>query len=122
MTDFGDRVRVKESPETRAAGIAGLEGDIYGVTTPSVTNVEVVGGAPDDCAFNVSFESRKETFWIRPDLVEVLHHNAGMEMVVGNIRAVRQPDGNWIESVVNPSESVKRQESLWSRIKSFLKK
>ncbi|MFZ5862998.1 MAG: hypothetical protein ACOYXR_09190 [Nitrospirota bacterium] len=122
MTDFGDRVRIKESPETQAAGIAGLEGDIYGVTTPSITSVEVIGGAPDDCALNVSFEGRSDTFWIRPDLVEMLHHNAGMEMVVGNVKAVRQPDGSWVESVIRPSEPAKGQESLWSRIASFFKK
>ncbi len=117
MSDFGDRVRIKESAETSAAGIAGVEGDIYGMTTPSVTNVEVIGGAPEDCALNISIESLKKTFWVRPDLVEVLHHNAGMEMVVGNIRAVRLADGSWIESEIMPCEP-----GPWSRIKSLFKR
>jgi len=42
MSDFGDRVRIKDSDETRAAGIAGMEGDVYGVTTPSVTNAGIL--------------------------------------------------------------------------------
>ena len=54
MSAFGDRVRIKETPETRASGVAGLEGDVYGFTTPSVTAIEVVGGSPDDFAINVT--------------------------------------------------------------------
>ncbi|MEO8752620.1 MAG: hypothetical protein ABI624_08075 [Casimicrobiaceae bacterium] len=53
MSSFGDRVRVKESPETIAAGIAGMEGDVRGFTTPSITGITVIGGAPDDQAINV---------------------------------------------------------------------
>ena len=43
---FGDRVQIRQSPETVAAGVAALEGEIYGFTTPSTTGVEVIGGAP----------------------------------------------------------------------------
>ncbi len=116
MTDFGDRVRIKQSPETASAGLVGLEGDVYGFTTPSVTNVEVVGGAPDDYALNVSIEERGSTFWLRPDFVEFLHHNAGMEMKVGNIKAVRQPDGSWSESEVRPASS-----GMWTWLKQLFK-
>jgi len=113
MSSFGDRVRIKESSETLAAGIAGLDGDIYGVTTPSVTGVQVVGGSPDDCAVNVSIAGHGDTFWISPDLVEVLHHNAGMEMRVGNVKAVRRADGGRDETVVDSPSSI------LSRLKSF---
>ncbi len=119
MSSFGDRVRIKETPETEAAGIAGLEGDIYGITMPSVTNVEVIGGAPKDCALNVLLENRKATVWVRPDLVEVLHHNPGMEIVLGKVRTVRQADGSWIKSVKNPSQPAKDRTGLWQRLKSL---
>jgi len=47
MTDspsisFGDRVRVRATPATEAAGLLGLVGDVYGETTPSVTGVQIV--------------------------------------------------------------------------------
>lgn len=103
MSGFGDRVRIKESPETIAAGVAGLEGDVYGFTTPSVTSVVVIGGSPDDYALNVSVESRNTELWFRPDLVEFLHHNAGSEMRVGNIKSVRQVDGSWLETRIDRS-------------------
>jgi len=98
MADFGDRVRIKESPETLATELAGVEGDVYGFTTPSVTGVTVIGGAPNDHAINVFVESKKADFWIRPDLIEFVHFNAGSETVVGNVKAVRQTDGTWLET------------------------
>jgi hypothetical protein len=101
MPDFGDRVRIKESPETLSARVAGLEGDVYGFTTPSVTGVEVIGGAPDDYALNVSLPDRDAELWFRPDLVELLHHNPGTVMQVGDVQAVRQPDGSWLETSVS---------------------
>ena len=105
MSSFGDRVRIKQSPETVAAGVAGLEGNVFGFTTPSMTGVEVVGGAPDVQALNVSIDTLGNDLWFRTDLVEFLHHHVGMEMAVGNVRAVRQSDGSWAESVINPPSS-----------------
>lgn len=43
LISFGDRVRVRQTPATRAAGVAGLVGEVYGETTPSVTGIKVTG-------------------------------------------------------------------------------
>lgn len=100
MSNFGDRVRIKRTPETVSAEVADMEGDVYGFTTPSATGVPVIGDAPDDHATNVYFEALSSDRWFRPDLLEFLDHNAGAEMIVGNIKAVRQSDGTWIETRV----------------------
>jgi hypothetical protein len=113
MSDFGDRVRIKASPETEAAGVAGLEGDVYGFTTPSVTGVSVIGGSPHDHALNVSIENRG-ALWFRPDLVEVLHHNAGLEVSVGNVKAIRRADGSWSESAINGGGLLARLRRLFA--------
>ena len=121
---FGDRVRIRESPETLAAGVAGLEGEIYGFTTPSTTGVQVIGGAPDDYALNVSFEPTDATFWLRPDLVEFLHHNAGAEVVIGNMRLMRQTDGSWIEerpTTLTPDNDAEAQSNLFERLVNAFK-
>lgn len=118
MIGIFDRVRIKESPETIAAAVAGLEGDVYGFTTPSVTSVAVIGGSPDDYALNVSVESREDELWFRPDLVEFLHHNVGSEMTVGNIKAVRQADGSWIETRIAKSPTP----TFWSKLARLLGK
>lgn len=97
MASFGDRVRIKSTVETESVGIAGVEGDVFGVTTPSATGVTVIGGSPDDVALHVYFEGRSDELWFRPDLVETTHVNEGSVLEVGSVRATRQADGFWLE-------------------------
>lgn len=93
-----DHVRIRRSPETESAGVAEREGDVYGFTTPSVTGItDVIGGAPDDFAFNVCLEPDDTALWFRPDLIEFLHHNPGQEGRIGDRRFIRQADGTWTE-------------------------
>ncbi len=95
MADFGDRVRARRSAETEGAGLAGREGTVHGFTTPSVTGVDVVGGAPDDHAINVVFDDRPGDCWVRPDLLDVIDRNAGATLRIGDVELVRQADGTW---------------------------
>lgn len=124
IASFGDRVRIKNCPETLAAGVAGLEGDVYGFSTPSSTGVDVIGGAPDDYALNVSIDALEKDLWFRPDLVEFLHYNAGTEMVVGNVKAVRQIDGSWTETLINSQGSKKTPatRTRWTLLLETLKR
>ncbi|WP_411880902.1 hypothetical protein [Polaromonas sp. YR568] len=112
MSNFGDRVRIKRTPETVSAEVADMVGDVHGFTTPSATGVSVIGDAPDDHAINVYFEGLSSDRWFRPDLLEFLDHNAGAEMVVGNLKAVRQSDGSWIETPV-PSPTLLDRLRRW---------
>jgi hypothetical protein len=117
--EFGDHVRVLESPETRAAGLVGREGVIYGFTTPSVTSVDVVGGAPEDHALNVFFEAESTSIWIRPDLVEFLAFDAGAEMSIdgASVKWVRNAEGGWDEVPIEGARPVRRGflARLWNR-------
>jgi hypothetical protein len=58
---FGDNVRVRATSLTQELGLAGMSGQVYGETTPSVTNVEVIGELREDYAINVFFDARKES-------------------------------------------------------------
>lgn len=98
---FGDNVRVRDTEETRAAGVAGIVGSVYGETTPSVTSVEVIGTLTEDFALNVQ-PDEGSGFWIALYLLEFIDHGAGAVMIVGNVRAVRQADGSWHESKIKP--------------------
>jgi len=104
---FGDQVQVRSTPETAAAGLAGLEGTVYGFTTPSVTGVKVIGGAPEDLALVVGFGESRGQHWLRPDLLVVLHHNAGaVTGIIGSQRrAVRLADGSWDVGESGPRRS-----------------
>jgi len=100
---FGDNVRILSCSATESLGIAGLEGQIYGETTPSVTGVDVIGELTDDYALSVSVKGGAE-YWFSPDLLEFLDHGEGTEIVIGNIRAIRRSDGSWEESEIIPSK------------------
>lgn len=69
---FGENVQVRTTAETEEAELAGLKGQVYGVTTPSVTDVGVIGSPVGDLVFNVHFEDRCQGFWFSPELLEVL--------------------------------------------------
>jgi hypothetical protein len=96
---FGDTVRVRPSPETETRGIAGLVGQVFGETTPSVTGVAVIGQLSRDYALNVHFEGRSETFWFAAELLEFIDHGAGAEIRLEGVpkKWVRQASGKWIE-------------------------
>lgn len=93
---FGDRVRVRSTPETVALGLAGLVGQVYGETRPSSTGVEVVGDPAWDFALNVAFEGRPDAPWLAPDLLEFVDHAPGTEVVIGASRLVRSASGDWV--------------------------
>ncbi len=98
---FGDNVKVRSTPSTESTGLAGLTGQVYGETTPSVTNVDLIGEPSEDFAINVHFEERDEAFWFTADQLEFIDHGAGTEISVGNVTAVIREDGSWDESVSN---------------------
>jgi hypothetical protein len=91
-----DNVVVRSTPETVAAGIAGLKGQVHGVTTPSSTEIEYLGDHSTDCALNVHFATLDKDFWLAPDLIEFLDHAEGTAIRVGEgPEMVRQADGTW---------------------------
>ena len=96
---FGDNVRIRDTSVTRGAGIAGLQGTIFGESQPSGSGVKVIGPAPDDYVLNVFVEERKEGYWLAPEHVEFLDHGAGSEIRLKGVskRWVRRADGGWDE-------------------------
>lgn len=101
---FGDNVRVVLTAETVERGLAGKTGQVYGETTPSVTSVDVIGEAKNDYAINVSIEDVGSDFWFSPDLLELIDHAEGTEIIIGNHKAVRRADGSWEESEASPTK------------------
>lgn len=118
MPDFGDNVRIKETPETQALGIAGRLGNIYGFTTPSVTRVDLVGSKVEDLAYSVNIEELNKQFWLAPELIEFVDHGAGVEMRLDGVPTTwrREADGSWTELPDEPvsSEASIAQKPWWS--------
>ena len=40
---FGNKVQIKRTPETEEKGLADKIGEIYGQTTPSIMDFEIIG-------------------------------------------------------------------------------
>jgi hypothetical protein len=98
MTQIGmfDNVQVVASSITEGAGLDGLTGQVYGVTRPSVTQVEVFGGAPEDHAFSIHFKNGR-TIWMNPELLVFVDHAPGTTMTIGDKTRIRNADGGWDE-------------------------
>jgi hypothetical protein len=97
---FGDRVRILSDPVTEARGLVGRTGTAYGVTTPSVTGIEVIGTPSSDVAVKVSIEDIQEQFWFAENLLEFVDHNAGTTTTLDgvNLKWTRNADGGWTET------------------------
>ena len=110
---FGDNIRVQDTMETQAAGVAGFVGQVYGETTPTVTGVEVIGNVTDDYAINVFFELLNRSFWFAPALLEFVDHGAGTELTLKGVdkKWTRTESGEWTES-----SSAEQFPSFWERI------
>ena len=107
---FGDNVRVLTTPLTRELGLAGMAGQVYGETTPSVTNAEVIGEVRGDYAIDVFFDERKESFWFAPELLEFIDHAPGTEVRLDGVpkKWVRTAAGEWAESDADDSPLVRK--------------
>ena len=100
---FGDNVRILRTAETERLGIAEMIGNVYGETTPSVTQVKVIGKLESDYAFNVYFDTLNLSYWFSPHMLEFVNHAPGTEVHVHGspFKSVRQPDGTWKDIPVN---------------------
>lgn len=91
-----DNVIVRDTPITAAEGIAGLSGQVYGVTTPSSTGIEFLGDQSSDCAISVHIEGLRRELWVSPDLVDIVDHAPGTTVRVGSgPELMRSADGKW---------------------------
>jgi hypothetical protein len=83
---WGARVRIRNTPDTEALGLAGLTGQVLGLTVPSITRGlvgEIIGDTPDDCAFRVEFdETRPGDFWFSPDLLELMEQGIRIDVEI----------------------------------------
>jgi hypothetical protein len=92
---FGDTVCIKTNPVTQSLGLAEKIGVVYGQTTPSATNIEVIGELKEDYAVNVHFDDLNKSFWFIEDLLEFVDHGAGTEASIGDTSFVRSKNGEW---------------------------
>lgn len=96
---FGNKVRIKRTSETEEKGLADKEGEVYGQTTPSMMDFEMIGTLTEDVAINVHFEDLGESFWFAEDLVERVDNGQGAEITLDGIdkKWTKGENDKWIE-------------------------
>ncbi|GAA0876463.1 hypothetical protein GCM10009118_28730 [Wandonia haliotis] len=101
---FGNKVRIKRTPETEEKGLANKEGEIYGQTTPSMMNFEIIGTLKEDFAINVHFDDLNQSFWFTEDLIEQLDNGQGTEITLDGIKKkwTKDKNGEWVEEDTSP--------------------
>ena len=75
-----DTVRVRVTPETEAAGLAGCKGQVYGESVPSSSGIahdDIIGELTEDYAVNVYFVGLGKDYWFTRDLLEFVDHAPG---------------------------------------------
>jgi len=104
FNNFGNKVRIKKTPETEEKSLANKEGEVFGQTTPSMMDLEVIGNLKEDFAVNVHFEDLDKSFWFTKDLIENLDSGKGAEITLDGIdkKWTKGADGQWIEEETSP--------------------
>ena len=103
------------APATVDRGLAGLIGQVYGQTTPSLTKVEVIGEPTEDYAVNVFFKEKGEALWLSEELLELVDHAPGTEIQLKGVpkKWVRAADGQWIEELTKDQAAPRPWWRFW---------
>lgn len=106
---FGNKVRIRKTEETESKGLANKEGIIYGHTTPSAMDVDVIGIPKEDLAINVHFEDLDTSYWFSNELLENIHNGEGAVISLDGIdkKWTKNEEGQWIE------ESLSEKTKWW---------
>jgi hypothetical protein len=109
---FGNKVRIKDSPLTKEKGLAGKVGEVYGQTTPSMMEIEIIGTPKEDTAVNVYFDDLKASYWFEADLLETIDDGQGAVITLDGIdkKWTKGQGGQWIEE---DTKSTKKWWEFW---------
>lgn len=88
---------IRETSLTIRLGVAGRVGTVIGWTTPSVTDVTVIGTSPQDRAFAVTLEGAIVSEWFVQEPVKRVDHGSGMVIQIGDRVIERNAIGEWID-------------------------
>jgi hypothetical protein len=111
---FGNKVRIKRTPETEGKGLADKEGVVYGHSTPSMMDIEVIGKTKNDFAINLYFEDLEDSYWFDEGLIETVDNGNGSVITLDGVdkKWTKDSNGNWIEENTIPN-IVKKWWQFW---------
>ena len=86
-------------------GLAGKIGEVYGFTTPSMMDLEIIGTPTDDFALNVYFDDLQTSYWFDADLLETIDDRQGSVITLDGVdkKWTKGQSGQWIEEDITPT-------------------
>jgi len=93
-----DTVQVRVTHETAEFGLAGLTGQVCGVTVPSrsgVLRADIVGNLTEDYAVSVRFDELFREYWFARGLLNPVDQSAGSQVGAGGKAKSWAESGNW---------------------------
>ena len=96
---FGNKISLKSTRETEVRGFANHIGEIYGQTTSSMMDFEVIGEVKENIAFNIYFEESNESIWFAEHLIEEIDNGQGATISLDGIEKTwtKNSNGEWLE-------------------------
>ena len=113
---FGNKVKIKDSPLTVEKGLAGKVGEVYGQTTPSMMDFEIIGTPKEDIAINVYFDDLKTSYWFDSDLLETIDDGQGAVITLDGVdkKWTKGQKGQWIVEDNKPTSlTTKKWWEFW---------
>ena len=109
----GDVVRINRNELTEKAGVAGFIGAVNGFSTPSCSDLNVIGDEADKCAVKLHLEVQQKDIWINPELLKHVDHAAGTVVHINGLskKMQRNSSGEWIE--VMKAKPIKKKKPWW---------
>jgi hypothetical protein len=112
---FGNKVKINFTPETEKKELAGKIGEVFGKTTPSMMDFEIIGTLKEDVAINVHFEELEESFWFAEEVLEYINNGQGAEITLDGVdkKWTKRADDEWIEEDTIPQKNNNKWWQFW---------
>jgi hypothetical protein len=112
---FGSRVKIKSSSATVEKGLADKIGKVYGQTTPSMMDFEIIGNPKRDFAVNVFFDDLDAAYWFDEELLETIDNGQSATITLDGIdkKWTKNENGEWVEEDAKTTQPTTERKNWW---------
>lgn len=104
MTLLETRFELNEQQKLKKKDLRIKKVSVYGQTTPSMMDFEIIGTLTEDVAINVHFDDFNKSFWFAEGLIEHIDNGQGTVITLDGIdkKWIKGENGDWIEQDTSP--------------------
>ena len=104
LTLLETRFELNEQQKLKKKDLRIKKVSVYGQTTPSMMDFEIIGTLTEDVAINVHFDDFNKSFWFAEGLIEHIDNGQGTVITLDGIdkKWIKGENGDWIEQDTSP--------------------